>query len=129
MELNREEIIKDLQEVVDNYSGSWKRYEVLANALALIKELIEENNRCVVFISEEDNFQINPQEELLGHPDPVGDKGICGCYKECQADTVHKFAEYLKKHSFMCDPGNGHSFDAIDMDELDDYVKEFLEEQ
>ena len=129
MELNREEIIKDLQEVVDNYSGSWKRYDVLANVLALIKDLTEENNRCVVFISEDGNFQMNLQEELLGHPDPVGDKGICGCYKECQADTVHKFAEYLKKHSFMCDPGNGHSFDAIDMDELDDYVKEFLEEQ
>ena len=43
MELNREQIIKDLQEVVDNYSGSWKRYDVLANALALIKEFAEEN--------------------------------------------------------------------------------------
>jgi hypothetical protein len=27
----------------------------------------------------------------------------------------------------MCDPGNGFSFDAIDVDELDDYVKRFLE--
>jgi hypothetical protein len=40
---------------------------------------------------------------------------------------VMAFAVYLKEHSFMCDPGNGFSFDAIDVDELDDYVKEFLE--
>jgi hypothetical protein len=40
---------------------------------------------------------------------------------------VMAFAGYLKEHSFMCDPGNGFSFDAIDVDELDDYVKRFLE--
>ena len=40
----REQVVKDLQKIVDNYSGSWKRYDVLANALALIKELAEEND-------------------------------------------------------------------------------------
>ncbi len=38
----REQTIKDLQEIVDNYSGSWQRFNVLDNALALIKELTEE---------------------------------------------------------------------------------------
>lgn len=132
MELNRKEIIKSLecceQDNCRECPSRGNCHELHSYALALVKELIEENNRCVVFISEEGNFQINPQEELLGHPDPVGDRGICGCYKQCQADTVHKFAEYLKKHSFMCDPGNGHSFDAIDADELDEFVEEFLEE-
>jgi regulator of replication initiation timing len=42
MELNREQVIKDLQEIVDNYSGSWKRFNVLDGALSLIKELTEE---------------------------------------------------------------------------------------
>lgn len=41
---------------------------------------------------------------------------------------VMAFAGYLKEHSFMCDPGNGFSFYAIDVDELDDFVKRFLEE-
>lgn len=45
MELNkREQTIKDLQEIVDNYSGSWQRFNVLDNALALIKELTKEKN-------------------------------------------------------------------------------------
>jgi hypothetical protein len=48
--------------------------------------------------------------------------------KTIKVDTVQKFAKYLKEYSFMCDPGNGHSFYAIDIDELDDYVKEFLED-
>lgn len=38
----REQVLKDLQEIVDNYSGSWQRYDVLSNALTLIKELTEE---------------------------------------------------------------------------------------
>jgi hypothetical protein len=46
MELKeREQVVKDLQEIVDNYSGSWKRFNVLDGALALIKELVEENEK------------------------------------------------------------------------------------
>lgn len=40
---------------------------------------------------------------------------------------VIAFAGYLKEHSFTCDPDNWLSFEAIDADELDDYVKRFLE--
>ena len=39
----REQVIKDLQEIVDNYSGSWQRFNVLDGALSLVKELTEEN--------------------------------------------------------------------------------------
>lgn len=43
MELKeREQVVKDLQEIVDNYSGDWKRFNVLDNALSLIKELTDE---------------------------------------------------------------------------------------
>lgn len=47
-------------------------------------------------------------------------------------DVINKlkeFIEYLKKHSFLCDPGNWYSFDAIDTNDLDDFLKDFLEEQ
>ena len=42
-------------------------------------------------------------------------------------DGVKEFAAYLKKNSFMCDPDNMHSFQAINVeDDLDDLVEEFL---
>lgn len=44
-----------------------------------------------------------------------------------KANVLLAFIEYLKDHSFVCDPGNGFSFDAIDVDELDGHVKDFLE--
>lgn len=34
--LNAEQVKKDLQKIVDNYSGSWARFDILSNALALI---------------------------------------------------------------------------------------------
>lgn len=49
-------------------------------------------------------------------------------YDEGFTEGVLAFETYLKEHSFTCDPDNGFSFNAIDVDELDDYVKEFLEE-
>ena len=97
-ELNREQTIKDLQEIVDNYSGNWKRFNVLDNALALIKELVEENARCVVLIGEEGDLQLRDlPEELPGHPDPKGDKGECGLFKQCQVDTVRKMRDMLSE--------------------------------
>ena len=42
-------------------------------------------------------------------------------------DGVKEFAVYLKKRSFLCDPDNMHSFQAINVeDDLDDFVEEFL---
>ena len=41
----KEQTVKDLQEIVDNYSGSWQRFNVLDNALTLIKELTEDVER------------------------------------------------------------------------------------
>ncbi len=110
-ELNREQIIKNLERLVDKYSenGSYNTYCTLSDSLALIKELTDERDRCLEALS-----------ELAGNIGLLKDKA--------RADAVRKFAEYLKEHSFTCDPGNGFSFDAIDVDELDDYVKEFLEE-
>ena len=40
---------------------------------------------------------------------------------------VIAFANYLKKHFCSYDLDNYHSFDAIDIDDLDDSVEEFLD--
>lgn len=111
MELNKEEIVKDLQRLVDKYgeNGSYNTYCTLSDSLTLIKELTDERDRCLEALS-----------ELTDNIGLLKDKA--------RADAVRKFAEYLKEHSFTCDPDNWLSFDAIDVDELDDYVKRFLEE-
>ena len=44
-ELNREQIIAELQEIIDHFAGSLNRYWTLSNALTLIKQLTEENER------------------------------------------------------------------------------------
>ena len=46
-------------------------------------------------------------------------------YDDGFEDGVELFAKYLKENSFECDC-NVVIFDAIDTDDLDDMVKEFL---
>lgn len=41
-------------------------------------------------------------------------------------NAVKEFANYLKDKSFCCDPDNWISFQAIDIDDLDELVKDFL---
>ena len=48
-------------------------------------------------------------------------------YRDGYRDGIKKFIKYLEEHSFLCDPGNMWSFQAIDADELDDFAEEFLE--
>ncbi len=50
-------------------------------------------------------------------------------YKAGFKNGVIKFANYLKENSFLCDPDNGFSFDAIDVEDLDDLVEEFLNKE
>ena len=47
-------------------------------------------------------------------------------YESGFINGVNKFANYLKKHSCLYDLDNYHSFNAIDIDELNDLVNEFL---
>lgn len=42
---------------------------------------------------------------------------------------VIKFANYLKEHSCSYDLDNYHSFNAIDIEYLDDLVEEFLKKE
>lgn len=41
-------------------------------------------------------------------------------------DGVLEFAEYLKVNAFLCDTHDSWGFQAIDVDDLDDMVKDFL---
>ena len=47
-------------------------------------------------------------------------------YKNGYKDGILQFVNYLKNHSFLCDPEHRFSFDAIDVDNLDDFVEDFL---
>lgn len=42
-------------------------------------------------------------------------------------EGVIEFVKYLKEHSCSYDLDNYHSFDAIDIEYLDDLVEEFLD--
>jgi hypothetical protein len=123
MEFSREEIIKSLKcchsyDAADcdqcaykdklNVIGVSCVNALVTDALTLIKRLTDEN------------FILKQKRANMFE--------ILDAYGRGRKDSVRKFANYLKEHSFNCDPDNGFSFDAIDVDELDDYVKEFLEE-
>lgn len=47
-------------------------------------------------------------------------------YDEGYRNGVKEFVEYLKRHSCSYDLDNYHSFDAIDVDELNNLVDVFL---
>ena len=50
-------------------------------------------------------------------------------YKSGFINGVTKFVKYLKEHSCSYDLDNYHSFDAINIDYLDDLVEEFLDKK
>lgn len=50
-------------------------------------------------------------------------------YESGFINGVIKFAAYLKKHSCAYDIDNYHSFDAVDIEDLDDLVEEFLDKK
>ena len=47
-------------------------------------------------------------------------------YKSGFKNGVFDFAHYLKEHSCSYDLDNYHSFNAIDIEDLDDLVEDFL---
>ena len=89
----REQTIKDLQAIVDNYSGSWKRYDVLANALALIKELTEEIKDL-----EADYDRVYEQAEADIHGNMADGGTSCHwCMDKTKADTVKRMQTMIKE--------------------------------
>lgn len=49
-------------------------------------------------------------------------------YDDGYEDGAVMFAKYLKQHSCSYDLDNYHSFDAIDIDDLDNLIEEFLKQ-
>ena len=78
MELNKEEILKDLQRLVDKYgeNGSYNTYCTLSDSLALIKELSEEN------------FLLKQKRANIFE--------IVNAYERGRAEAYKKFAEEYK---------------------------------
>ena len=146
MELNREQIIKALEccnktnckECPYTPSGKVDIFDITCSinmardTLALIKELTEENewikeHSLVLTISEGDIIRTSKNVSLktLGHPDPVGKPGICGLYKQCQADTVRKMRERLE-YSLCCIPQCHFTYAEVQF-HIDRIAKEMLE--
>lgn len=84
MKLNREQIIKVLENWVKNYDGNVLEFTILCNALSLIKELTEENERLRGFNSAK-------CEDCAGCT-----QWKCDC-SNIEAYTVRKMQERLKE--------------------------------
>lgn len=137
----REQTIKDLQEIVDNYSGSWKRYDVLANALALIKELTEEIKDL-----EADYDRVYEQAEADIHGNMADGGTSCHwCMEKTKADTVKRMQTGLKDAFEVLEYNANINRKTVNVEELyeqvnwvlheavpnriDDFAKELLEEK
>ena len=48
-------------------------------------------------------------------------------YDDGYEDGAIMFAEYLKENSFLYDPNDSFSFQAIDVDDIKDLLTDFLE--
>lgn len=112
MELKeREQVVKDLQEIVDNYSGSWKRFNVLDGALTLIKELTEENDR------------LKTPTYLLRSD---GGVELMPTIKSIRNGTVRKMQERLE-YSLCCIPQCHFTYAEVQF-HIDRIAKEMLED-
>ncbi len=120
----REQTIKDLQEIVDNYSGSWKRFSVFDNALALIKELTEE---IKYLEADYDRVYEQAEADIRGN---MADGGTSchWCADKTKADTVRKMQERLKAEAITIQDHTGKFGSVILVSTVDQIVKEMLEE-
>ena len=129
MELKeRERVVKDLQEIVDNYSGSWQRYDVLSNTLALINELTEEIKDL-----EEDYDRVYEQAEADIHGNMADGGTSCHwCADKTKADAVKRIRHKIEtNHRVSTIHYVGHAEPTITYEftnwDLDQMVKEILE--
>ena len=91
--LNAEQVKKDLQKIVDNYSGSWTRFDILSNALALItsqeqriKELTEDNERLRADTIEEYRQKVNTK--MGKHTHLLGKEYVQRILREVKKEMV-----------------------------------------
>ena len=113
----REQVVKGLQDVVDNYSGSWQRFNVLDNALALINELTEEIRDL-----EADYDRVYEQAEADIHGNMADGGTSCHwCMDKTKADTVKRMQEKILALS---------TYGTINIStwQLEQVAKEMLEE-
>lgn len=126
----REQVVKDLQEIVDNYSGSWQRYDALANALSLINELAAEIKDL-----EADYDRVYEQAEADIHANMADGGTSCHwCMDKTKADTVNMMQERLQEEfaKIMIIRGVDNNDPNMDSDDVWDALalvtKEMLED-
>lgn len=120
----REQTVKDLQEIVDNYSGSWKRFNVLDNALALIKELTEEIKDL-----EADYDRVYEQAEADIHANMADGGTSCHwCMDKTKADTIKMVQRVLKESFEVLEYDANINRKTVKVEELYDQVNWVLHE-
>ena len=110
MELNREQIIRDLKRWAKNYDGKMTNFIALANAIGIIEQLTEENERLR---AEAENQSILWKQHF---------ESIYETAKETlKADTVRKMVEKITEHAT-----NGYPR-KVRLDVIDQIAKEMEE--
>ena len=95
---------------------------VCADALSLIKELTEDNNRCAKRILETDKTIA----ELRKNADEIA-KTLPMAKKEIQADTVRKMHSLCKERAVIMVNTQDEQAVVVDVEDIDQIVKEMLE--
>lgn len=98
------------------------------------------DNRCVRISDLKRKIKYHPEVGTYVSEEDIdlAERVFCGCaeatkvsegglnYMQAYNNGVMAFAEYLKEHSCFYDLDNYHSFQAVDVDYLNDMVAEFL---
>lgn len=85
MELNREQVVKALEKWMKNYDGRVTNFVTLGNAIGLIEELTEKNEKLNAEIADREMSHINLYGEMRER------------IKQTKADTIHKMQTMIKK--------------------------------
>lgn len=104
---------------------------LVQNALARIKELIEENERLTTYLDEHFPkciYQYDGEVQEYCVLAPCGQfKTIAEFQKQIESDTVRKMQERLKAKSFRDVPVFGKPYSCVDFAIIDQIAKEMLE--
>ena len=119
MELNKEQVVKALEKWMKNYDGKVTNFVTLGNAIGLIEELVEENERLQNLVKE-----LQQYNEAWVEDNGKLRQGM----KTLKTDTVQKMRAMLKERSFRDVPVFGEPYSCVDFVIIDQVAKELLEE-
>ena len=117
--MDREQIIRDLNRWAKNYDGKMTNFITLANAIGIIEQLTEENERLRADVAKEFTC-------VFGKPHRVSDCPITDEIAKAKADTVRQMQERLMQKILENTVGND-SFAYFLKGYIDQIAKEIEE--